>query len=143
GTVPVTLRPEDVRFSLAGDFDVVSITPDRFTIQVEPRIEAVKPIRVELFGEPAAGASAGVPEPLPATATVSGPESRVVRLSSLTIAVSLDGHARTFTDIVPIASGDPLVRVESPASVRVQVPMQEPELSIRFEDLVEPSDSAS
>ncbi|MEO1084060.1 MAG: hypothetical protein AAFY88_07445, partial [Acidobacteriota bacterium] len=50
GTRDIVLNDDDVRFSVPGDFEVVSIEPNRFSIQVEPRLEKPLPIRVVLTG---------------------------------------------------------------------------------------------
>lgn len=129
GPVDVTLGPQDVRFLTLGDFEVTSIEPNLFTIQVEPRLAATVPVIVSLVGEPAAGARHGEPLVRPAWVEISGPESLVSKITRLPVQVSLDGHARTFEDSVQIASPDHRVQVQ-PGRVLVNVPMQEPELSI-------------
>lgn len=135
GPTTIALDEDDVRFNAPGDFEVLSIDPNRFTIQVERRVRNVVPVRVELTGEPAAGASVGTPVPRPAQTQISGPESKVAMITHLVAEVSLDGHARTFTEELTLRSPDPLVQVVQPNIVRVEVPMQEPELSIRIDDL--------
>lgn len=134
GPTNIALDDEDVRFNSPGKFEVLSIDPNRFTIQVERRVRNVVPVRVELTGEPAAGASVGTPTPRPAQAQITGPESKVSTITHLIVEISLDGHARTFTEEVTVRSPDPLVQVVQPNIVRVEVPMQEPELSINIED---------
>lgn len=136
GPTEINLAPANVR-TQGGSFDVISIEPNRFTIQVEPRLEAEIPITAELVGEPAAGARQGEPVVQPPRAKVTGPESLVRGVNMLTASVRLDGHARTFTDTVLVTSPDPLVQVIEPAFVEVLVPMQEPELSISFDELAE------
>ncbi|MEM8995039.1 MAG: CdaR family protein [Acidobacteriota bacterium] len=134
GTRDIVLDDDDVRFSVPGDFEVVSIEPNRFSIQVEPRLEKPLPIRVVLTGEPAAGSVQLAPAVKPTRALVSGPASRVERLADVVATVSLDGHARTWEEVVPIASADPLVQVVQPTLATVTVPMEEPELTISFPD---------
>ncbi len=109
--------------------------PNRFTIVVEPRQERSLPVRVVLTGEPAAGARHLAPEVRPTRARVSGPSSRVRGLSELIAEVSLDGHARTFEELVQVTAEDPLVQVVQPNLVTVVVPMEEPELSISFQEM--------
>ena len=129
GALGVTLTPANVVFRTLGDFEVVSIEPNRFTIQVEERQSATVPVRVELAGEPAAGSRTLDPVVRPAWVAISGPASLVQRIDRLSAPVSLDGHGRTFEESVPIPPPDPLIRIE-PARVLVMVPMEEPELSI-------------
>lgn len=137
GPVDINLTPANVR--APQDFEVISLEPNRFTIQVEPKREATIRIVAKLMGEPAAGARHLEPIVRPATARVSGPESKVRQVLELTAPVRLDGHARTFTDTVLVVSPEPLVRVVEPTFVEVEVPMEEPELSISFESLTEGS----
>ena len=140
GPAEITLGPDDIRFRAAGDFEVTGIDPNRFTVQVEPRLTATVPVMVSLVGEPAAGARHGDPVVRPAWVEVSGPESEVRKVSRLPVEISLDGHARTFEDSVSIAPPDPRLRVQ-PGRVLVNVPMQEPELSIDLQN--EPTQESS
>ncbi len=133
GPIDINLTPANVR--TREDFDVISLVPNRFPIRVEPRHEATVRIVAQLMGEPAAGARHLGPVVRPATARVSGPESRVRQVLELAAPVPLDGHARTFTEIVRVVSPDPLVQVVEPVFVEVEVPMEEPELSITFDNL--------
>ncbi len=133
GPVDINLTSANVRTQ--EDFDVISLVPNRFPIRVEPRGHATVRITARLMGEPAAGAHPLEPIVRPAAARVSGPESRVRQVLELTAPVLLDGHARTFTETVLVVSPDPLVQVVEPAFVEVEVPMEEPELSISFDNL--------
>ncbi len=133
GPVDINLTPANVRTQ--GDFEVVSLVPNRFVIRVEPKRETSIRIVARLMGEPAAGARHLAPIVRPAVARVSGPESHVRQVLELTAPVRLDGHARTFTDTVLVVSPDPLVQVVEPTFVEVEVPMEEPELSISFDSL--------
>ena len=135
GPIDVNLTPSNVRTQ--GDFDVISLLPNSFTIWVEPKHEATLRIVAQLLGEPAAGARHLAPIVRPATARVSGPESHVRKVLELTAPVRLDGHARTFTDTVLVVSPNPLVQVIEPTFVKVEVPMEEPEFSISFENLAQ------
>ncbi|MEM7582162.1 MAG: CdaR family protein [Acidobacteriota bacterium] len=141
GPLDVNLGPSNVRTQ--EDFEVISLVPNRFTIQVERELQSTIRIIPKLLGEPAAGARHLDPIVRPPTATVSGPESQVRELIELTAPVRLDGHARTFTDSVRVVSANPLVQVIEPTFVDVQVPMEEPELSISFEDLNQQDSSQS
>ena len=133
GPVDIVLSPSNVRSQ--GDFEVISLDPNRFTILVERKYAASIRIVAQLLGEPAAGARHLEPTVRPPVARVSGPESRVRQILELAAPVRLDGHARTFTDTVRVVSPDPLVQVIEPTFVDVEVPMEEPELSISFEEL--------
>ncbi len=140
GPTDITLESGNVRFRSSGDFDVVSIEPNRFTVQLERRAEETVQVRAELVGEPAAGARSGEVVVRPAWVEISGPESQVRGVSEVVAQVSLDGHARTFEDHVPVLSPDPLVQVQ-PGRVIVEVTMHEPELDLPVESLSSPSAS--
>ncbi|MEM8930327.1 MAG: CdaR family protein [Acidobacteriota bacterium] len=139
GPREIVLRPQDVRFTVSGDFEVLSIEPNRFSVQLEEEIERQVPIIVELIGEPAAGARPGKPIPRPPQATIRGPRSKVERLREVPARISLEGHARTFEDQISLATTDPYVKVQAPTVVTVTVPMEEPELSISIRDLQDTS----
>lgn len=129
GAIAMTLTRANVVFRTVADFEVVSIEPNAFTIQVEERENATVPVKAALAGEPAAGSRSGEPLVRPAWVAISGPSSLVRQIGQLSAPVSLDGHARTFEESVAISPPDPLIQVE-PARVLVKVPMEEPELSI-------------
>lgn len=135
GATEIVLEEKDVRFNIKADFEVFSIDPKKITIQVERQLTVEVPIAVRFFGEPAAGAEHGEPFVNPPRARLRGPASRVARIDELDVLVGLDGHARSFEETVGLASPDPVVQVVEPGSVRVAVPMAEPELSIRFDSL--------
>lgn len=128
GSTPINLSASNVIFRTASDFEVVSIEPNSFTIQVEPRLVSTVPVNVRLAGEPAAGARYSQPQVRPAWIEISGPESVVRSIQQLEAPVSLDGHARTFEESVQVASPDPLIQLQ-PSRVLVLVPMEEPVLS--------------
>lgn len=133
GPVNVTLGPSNIRFPPLADFEVISIEPNRFPIQVEPRLTSTVPVVVSLVGEPAAGAQHGEPLVRPAWVEISGPESLVSKIEHLVVPVSLDGHARTFEESVQIPLPGHHIQV-LPGRVLVNVPMQEPELSIDLQN---------
>jgi YbbR domain-containing protein len=129
GNVDVTLGEKDVEFRAVGDFEVVSLSPDHFSMRIEPRAAETVPVHAELVGEPAAGSQPGDVKIRPAWVEISGPESKVRAITQVAARVSLDGHARTFEDTVLLESPDPVVQVQ-PRRVVVEVTMQEPELSL-------------
>lgn len=125
GLVTITEERLNVNFRTTGDFEVISIEPNRFTLTLEPEERRQLAVRAELTGEPAAGALAGTPEVRPPRVEVVGPRSVVRSLTELTASVSLEGHALTFEASVVVVSPDPLVRIE-PRQVVVFVPMKVP-----------------
>lgn len=139
GKVDVTLGEKNVEFRAFGDFEVVGMVPDHFSMRIEPRAVETVPVRAELVGEPAAGSQPGDVVVRPAWVEISGPESKVRAIAQVTARVSLDGHARTFEDTVLLESPDPVVQVQ-PRRVVVEVTMQEPELILSEIDGVEADD---
>jgi YbbR domain-containing protein len=124
---PVTLGPDNV-YAPEG-VEVVSLEPNQIQVTLDREITRSLPVRVELTGEPAAGATVGDPSALPSTVNVRGPQTRLESVRFLsTRPVSLDGHAQPFTETVSIVSPDSLARVE-PSLVEVRVPMSPPQLS--------------
>lgn len=114
------LRPEGV--------DVISVEPNTLRVRVDREGQRQLPVLARIVGEPAGGAVPHSPQVLPATATVAGPQSLIASLASVTTSpISLDGHALTFSQEVPVVPPDPLVRVLEPATVRVLIPMETPE----------------
>ncbi|MEM6456265.1 MAG: CdaR family protein [Acidobacteriota bacterium] len=110
-----------------GDFDIISIEPNRFELEVEPLQQIVVPIDVRLVGEPAAGALPGAVLVRPNQATLSGPASRVAELAVLPIEVSIDRRAISFEQQIPLVSPEPLVQVVDPTRAVVFVPLGQPE----------------
>ena len=127
GPVPVALTPEDVY--VPEGFEVVSLDPSTLHLTLDRVVTMRLPVEVEVVGEPAAGAVAGDPVPVPPVVTVRGPQSRLENLTLVrTRPVSLNGHAQTFEEVVSVPPPDPLASVD-PGLVRVRVPMQPPRLS--------------
>lgn len=125
GVANVTLGPENV---LAPDgLEVVAIEPNAIRVDLEREITQRVPVLPKLVGEPAAGAVVGEVEVFPNQVLVTGPESMLVRLESLaTRPISLDGHALTFDETVPVVTPDPLIQIAQPSQVTVRVPMRPP-----------------
>ncbi len=107
--------------------EVVSIEPNAIRVRLDREVTEMLPVRARLIGEPAAGAVAREVQVIPDKVLVSGPETRLRAVNSLTTtAVDLDGHALDFEESAAVLSPDPLVKVLQPAVVIVRVPMQPP-----------------
>ena len=143
GAREVVLELDDVRFNVPGDFDALSLEPNRFSIQVEERVQKSVPIRILFTGEPSAGSLPGDPVLVPAMAEISGPKSKVEKLSKITAGVNLDGHARTFEEGVTLSSPETWVQVVRPAVVAVTIPMVESGPSIPTEGTTEDGEESS
>lgn len=115
------LRPDDV--------SVVSIEPNTLRLRIDRETTRQLPVLPRIVGEPAAGAVPHSPSVNPPTATVSGPSTLLAGLESVTTSpVSLDGHAFTFQERVPIVPPDPLIRILEPSVVIVGIQMDTPGL---------------
>jgi YbbR domain-containing protein len=123
GTVTVTLNPGDV---LAPEgLEVVSIDPSEIRVHMEKEIPRRVPVIPRIEGKPVDGVEVGKPEVFSNLALVTGPESMVNRLVSLTTEpISLDGRSATFEVQVPVVSPDPLIQIADPDSqVTVRIPL--------------------
>jgi YbbR domain-containing protein len=127
GSATVNLGPENV--SAPDGLEVVAIEPSSIRVDLEREITQRVPVFPKLVGEPAAGSTVQEPEVFPSQVLVTGPESMLSRVESLaTRPISLDGHALTFEETVPVITPDPLIQVVQPSKVTVRVPMQPPAL---------------
>lgn len=107
--------------------EVTSIEPNVLTVKLDREVSELRPIDVQLIGEPAAGAVAREPTVFPIQALITGPESRVSQLTALsTTPISLDGHALDFDTQARVISSDPLIRVIEPSMVNVNVRLDIP-----------------
>lgn len=126
GTVNVNLGPENVL--MPDGLEVVSIEPNVIRVELEREISQRLPVVPHLVGEPAAGAVAEEPEVFPNLVLVTGPESLLAKIQSLsTRPVDLNGHALSFEETVPVVPPDPLIQVVQPSKVSVRVPLRSPE----------------
>ncbi len=125
GVINFNLTPEDVQ--VPDGYSVVAIDPDVVRVELDREVTQRLPVRPQLIGEPAAGATVGAPEVLPDQVLVSGPETLLARIQSLaTHPISLDGHAITFDETVDVTPPDPLIQVVQPSKVTVRVPLSPP-----------------
>ena len=125
GVATISLTPENVL--LPDGLEVVSIEPNTIRVDLEREVTQRLPVVPRIVGEPAGGATAGEPVVLPNQVMVVGPEPMIARTDSLTTRpVSLDGHALSFEEEVPVVAPDPLIQIVQPSRVTVQVPMQPP-----------------
>jgi YbbR domain-containing protein len=125
GMNDVTLSSENV---LAPDgLEVTSIEPNTIRLDLEKEVPVRLPVAPKLIGEPAAGSVVQEPEVFPSQVLVTGPESILKNVESLSTApISLDGHALTFDEQVSVVAPDPLIQIVQPARVTVRVPLQPP-----------------
>jgi YbbR domain-containing protein len=126
GTVSVSLGPENVL--MPEGLEVVSIEPNVIRVELDRELSQRLPVVPHLRGEPAAGSVAEEPEVFPNQVLVTGPESLLAKIQSLsTRPLSLDGHAQTFEETVAVIPPDPLIQIVQPSKVSVRVPLRQPE----------------
>jgi YbbR domain-containing protein len=125
GSAILNLGPENV---LAPEgLEIVAIEPGSIRVDLEREVTQRLPVKPKLAGEPAAGAIAGEPEVFPNQVLVTGPETMIERIDSLsTRPINLDGHAITFEETVQVLTPDPLIQIVQPSQVTVRIPLRQP-----------------
>ncbi len=122
GEVEITLRPQAI--NVPPEIEVVSLVPNKFRFRIEPLRQRALTVRPFLVGDPPSGYLVGDVSADPPLALVSGPASQILKLSELaTERIIMTGRTSTFTQNVAIVSDSPLVRVISPLTTRVTVPV--------------------
>lgn len=133
GSATITLSREDV---LAPDgLEVVSIEPNTIQVQFEREISQRVPVSPEIVGQPAAGYTVGTVEVFPNQVLVSGPQSKLQRIVSLsTPVINIEGRTSTLDETVPVLAPDPLIQIVQPSRVTVRIPIQPPPADKAAED---------
>lgn len=122
GEVEITLRPQYL--NVPEDIEVVSIEPNKFRFRVEQLRSRAVPIRPFLDGAPPAGYIIGDATASPERALVSGPASEILKLTEVTTErIIMTGRTSTFVQNVAVISDSPLVRLVSPTTTQVTVPV--------------------
>lgn len=122
GEAVITLSPQSI--AVPPDVEVVSIEPNKVKFRVEALRQWSLPIRPFLAGQPPAGYFVGDPTLEPARALVSGPESQLNKIREVaTERIIMTGRTETFIQDVPVVSDSPHVRVVSPLTTQVTVPV--------------------
>ena len=122
GEVEITLRPQAI--NLPPEIEVVTLEPNKFRVRIEQVRQRAVPIRPFLVGDVPVGFIVGDPTPDPDRALVSGPASQIVKLSEVaTERIIMTGRTATFVQNVAVVSDSPLVRVISPLTTSVTVPV--------------------
>jgi YbbR domain-containing protein len=123
GSANIALGRDNV--SAPDGLEVVSIEPPTIRVELEREISQRLPVFPKLVGKPATGSTIQEPEVFPNQVLVTGPESVLARFDSLgTRPISLDGHAFTFEETVPVVPPDALIQIVQPTKVTVRVPIQ-------------------
>lgn len=122
GEVEITLRPQAI--NVPPEIEIVSITPNKFRFRIEQLRQRAVPIRPFLVGDVPVAYNIGQATAEPALALVSGPASQVLKLSEVaTERIIMTGRTATFVQNVAVVSDSPLVRVISPLTTQVTVPV--------------------
>jgi YbbR domain-containing protein len=122
GEVEITIRSQHI--NVPDEIEVVSISPSKIRFRVEQLRQSAVPIRPFLEGTPPGGYLVGQATAEPQLALVSGPVSQVVNLAEVTTErIIMTGRTGTFVQNVAVVSDSPLVRVISPLTTQVTVPV--------------------
>lgn len=133
GSATINLSRDNV---LAPDgLEVVSIEPSKIQVQFEREITQRVPVAPEIVGKPAAGTTIGETEVFPSQVLVSGPQSKLESIVSLsTTPIDLEGRTSTVEETVPVLAPDPLIQIVQPSRVTVRIPIQPPPAAEAAED---------
>ncbi|HEX8253252.1 MAG TPA: CdaR family protein [Thermoanaerobaculia bacterium] len=122
GEVEITLRSEHI--NVPEEIEVVSIQPNKVRFRIEQVRQRAVPIRPFLVGDPPVGYIVGEASANPERALVSGPASQILKLDEVaTERIIMTGRTGTFVQNAAVVSDSPLVRVISPVTTQVTVPV--------------------
>lgn len=122
GEVEITIRAQHI--NVPDDIEVVSIDPNKVRFRVELVRQRAVPIRPYLEGTVPAGFIVGQATADPPLALCSGPASQIIKLAEVTTErIIMTGRTETFLQNVNVVSDSPLVRVVSPLTTQVTVPV--------------------
>jgi YbbR domain-containing protein len=122
GEIEITLRPQAI--NVPPEIEVVSIVPNKFRFRIEQLRQSAVRIRPFLVGNVPSGYNVGEPTANPELALVSGPASQVLKLKEVaTERIIMTGRTATFVQEVAIVSDSPLVRIVSPLTTQITVPV--------------------
>ncbi len=122
GEVEITIRSQHI--NVPEEIEVVSIQPNKVRFRIEQVRQRAVRIRPFLVGDAPAGYIIGEAAALPDRALVSGPASQILKLDEVaTERIIMTGRTATFVQNVAVVSDSPLVRVISPLTTQVTVPV--------------------
>ncbi|HUR82346.1 MAG TPA: CdaR family protein [Thermoanaerobaculia bacterium] len=122
GEVEITIRPQHI--NVPDGIEVVSILPPKVRFRVEQLRQRAVPIRPYLDGSVPAGFIVGQATVDPPLALVSGPASQIMKLAEVTTErIIMTGRTETFVQNASVITDSPLVRVISPLTTQVTVPV--------------------
>ncbi|MGZ5434170.1 MAG: CdaR family protein, partial [Thermoanaerobaculia bacterium] len=122
GEVEITIRAQHI--NVPDGIEVVSIDPNKVRFRVELLRQRAVPIRPYLEGSAPAGFIVGQATADPPLALCSGPASQIIKLAEVTTErIIMTGRTETFVQNVNVISDSPLVRIVSPLTTQVTVPV--------------------
>lgn len=122
GEIEITIRPQHI--NVPEEIEVVSIQPNKVRFRIEQLRQRAVLIRPFLVGDPPGGYLVGEASASPDRALVSGPASQILKLDEVaTERIIMTGRTGTFVQNVAVVSDSPLVRVISPITTQVTVPL--------------------
>ena len=122
GEVEITIRSQHI--NVPEEIEVVSIQPNKIRFRIEQLKQRAVAIRPFLVGDPPGGYLVGEATASPDRALVSGPASQILKLDEVaTERIIMTGRTATFVQNVAVVSDSPLVRVISPVTTQVTVPV--------------------
>jgi YbbR domain-containing protein len=122
GEIEITIRPQHI--NVPEEIEVVSIQPNKVRFRIEQVRQRAVLIRPFLVGDPPGGYLVGEATATPDRALVSGPASQILKLDEVaTERIIMTGRTGTFVQNVAVVSDSPLVRVISPITTQVTVPV--------------------
>ncbi len=107
---------------------IVSLSPPSVTIRLEKLATVSLPVSLSLRGEPAVGYSAGTPQVVPNTITISGPQSLVSSAALARVELSIAGLRQDVQNTLQVhfldSAGNTITGLtSSPDAVRVDLPI--------------------
>lgn len=122
GEATISLRSQ--HFNVPSDVEVVSIDPNKFQFRVEELRQRAVGIRPVLVGEVPDGYAVGAITVSPERALISGPSTQILAMQEVgTERIIMTGRTQTFVQNVAVVTDSPLVRVISPITAAVTVPL--------------------
>ena len=122
GDVIITIGPSGI--NVPEGIEVFSIVPNQIRFRIEQLRQREVSIRPLLAGDPPVGYMVGEATTFPDRVLVSGPASQILKLSEVTTdRIIMTGRTATFVQSVAVVTDSPLVRVISPLTTQVTVPV--------------------
>jgi YbbR domain-containing protein len=122
GEVEITIRARHI--NVPDEIEVISIEPSKVRFRVEQLRQRAVPIRPFLEGGVPGGFIIGQATAEPPLALVSGPASQIMKLAEVTTErIIMTGRTGTFVQSTGIIADSPLVRIISPLTTQVTVPV--------------------